>query len=342
MAFTVYSSADTGAPVLSATDRATFLNLLHQCLVTGYGSKPAAGWEAPFGPPSTTSAVFRQQDCGLYVRVSTNSNYFYSVDVYQNMTDPQTGSGQLCPISTNAGTGVWAINNANNTFNPSLWYVFADDKSVYVLLNAVTSSNGTGWCVYHFGKAISYNDDYEYLFVVTGRPARNVSSAICINTSIIFRSHADVRFATDPNYRLFGNLSKKINGSWSSVPMEIGVNPFLGGAVAKNSWSDPFYSGFLGANDGKIFIEPAWIIEESDITSYFVAGRLRGLWLSWHNSDAFPFMHQINGSNTMENRSFLFIPKLQTTESYASYDSINVYGQFVAPVFLEISDTLDM
>lgn len=55
---TFYNSSDAGAPVVYKNDPEFFSKILDACLVTGYGSKTAAGWSTPYtGTVGTTNTV---------------------------------------------------------------------------------------------------------------------------------------------------------------------------------------------------------------------------------------------------------------------------------------------
>lgn len=67
----IYYSTDTGAPAL--TGRAGSLyNLLKACLVTGYGSKAAAGWTNPYS--GNNQGVFTMASGGTGFSFYINDN----------------------------------------------------------------------------------------------------------------------------------------------------------------------------------------------------------------------------------------------------------------------------
>ena len=68
MTMTIYKSTDPSAPALPSVN-GSMINVLYQCLVTGYGSKAGAGWTRPF--TGTNLAAFKQGAGGnnRYLRV---------------------------------------------------------------------------------------------------------------------------------------------------------------------------------------------------------------------------------------------------------------------------------
>ena len=56
---TVYRSTDTNAPQLTKT-AGSLKTVLKACLVEGYGSQPALGWDMPY--ENGMKAVFRSKD----------------------------------------------------------------------------------------------------------------------------------------------------------------------------------------------------------------------------------------------------------------------------------------
>lgn len=140
---TVYHRDDSGAPTFefstSGTNIAHFAALktiLKACLVSGYGSKPAAGW-----------ILVAEGDRFLVLRNGTSSGYvcFTSVAAtsYFNIHLAATFTGMSGDVMTGAGlkSGTEASGSANqhrmwisvlaNSSANSTWYLIADEKTFY-------------------------------------------------------------------------------------------------------------------------------------------------------------------------------------------------------------------
>lgn len=141
---TFYSKADAGAPaisyVASAYHRAGFDALkliLKACLVYGYGSKPAAGWELI--NEDTNFLVLRNGSHSGYVCLTmtvTANVTFYLAETYLGMSgDVMLGDGLKTGVAASntipQRMGLWcpAYSSAG-----SCWYVAADEKTFILQL----------------------------------------------------------------------------------------------------------------------------------------------------------------------------------------------------------------
>ena len=91
----VYKWDDIGAPVFNKSTNA-LINIFKACLVTGYGTKPGAGWTAPY--EASGIKVFRPQvsaDTDFYLRCSANTTTQMTAQVYLNMTGVSAGNLKL-------------------------------------------------------------------------------------------------------------------------------------------------------------------------------------------------------------------------------------------------------
>jgi len=159
-----YSSSDASAPSLSGTV-GSLVALLDACLVTGYGSKVAAGWTKPF--TGTNSAAFRQGSGSMaYLYVDDNGTTpggakDASVRGYLSMTSISSGSRPF-PSQENAvsltSSSVFGLSyRKSNTADATArdWIIVADDKTVYIFIDEGTSGQ-VGYCLFGFGQFLSY------------------------------------------------------------------------------------------------------------------------------------------------------------------------------------------
>lgn len=150
----VYSSLDAGAPQLSLT--AGVLNtVLKGCLVTGYGDKPAAGWEIAHEDMAKSELAIRStnpQSIKSVLLLNDTNKRETSVTAYTGWDDV-TKKG-LNQYSVGVFKKAWYLNyNAD-------WIVMATDRFFYLAI-----SYGTGYESAHalagFGDVISYKSGLE-------------------------------------------------------------------------------------------------------------------------------------------------------------------------------------
>ena len=97
----VYRWDDEGAPSLNKT-AGCMMHIFKACLITGYGTKSAAGWTMPYEDLDAGIKVFRPAfnlQIDYYLRLSSDTGVDMSVRVYQGMTDIDTGDISIQPSS---------------------------------------------------------------------------------------------------------------------------------------------------------------------------------------------------------------------------------------------------
>ena len=177
---TVYHRDDAGAPALSygaasGLGFAALKTILKACLVSGYGSKPAAGWE-----------LIAEDTNYLVLRNGTHKGYvcftWLSATNYVTVYLAETYTGVVSNVMQGAGlkTGIAANNSAPHRFYASYvvynsasvtWFMVADAKS-FVLCNPVTNGSGpsiaqtTG--VSDYGVMLYVGEDSAQNFIAMG------------------------------------------------------------------------------------------------------------------------------------------------------------------------------
>lgn len=91
---TVYRWDDAQAPVLDKMPNCV-ASIFKACLVTGYGSKQPAGWSMAYEDMTTNVKVLKppvSPNATFYVRLSKDTGYEMTVQMYKDMTDINTGT----------------------------------------------------------------------------------------------------------------------------------------------------------------------------------------------------------------------------------------------------------
>lgn len=141
----IYSSLDAGAPQLSLTAGA--LNtVLKGCLVTGYGDKPAAGWEVAhedmathklairsISPKSIKSVLLLSDSATRKADVTAYTNW----DTAKNTGINSFGSGAFLKAWDGVYNAVWVIVATDRFF-----YLFVQSSSQYTIYNRVVTFFG--------------------------------------------------------------------------------------------------------------------------------------------------------------------------------------------------------
>lgn len=128
----VYRWDDGNAPVARG-ERRSLCDILHACLVTGYGSKPAAGWTREYVNATFDKAAFRNNPVtgtGFYLQVdgagAAGAN-FNLVKAFEVMASVDSG---LFPFKTS-----WLYENVGTSSAMGLtarpWVLIADDRAFY-------------------------------------------------------------------------------------------------------------------------------------------------------------------------------------------------------------------
>jgi|GEM_PF-1583060 uncharacterized membrane protein len=255
---TVYYYDDPGAPVLTNRQDA-FYQIILACLVTGYGSKPAAGWSVVYDDwvNSGWLTLINSSQTGVLgiVRAASNDHPFLFVaDGMIDATTPVNGRSGYVEISN---TTVWDSSSA------------VLQRPASSLLTAVS-----GWCVVA-------NDDAVFMMMTS-----SAESLRTINVSYGFNSGASLSFG---RFRDVRGLSGEV-GDFSIFGGAIGIwgdlNSLGGGGarsdigtVSRDKSGAPasgnHYVMLSGVNVGSLLSYPSSLdaVVEFDVTpvSVFVS-----------------------------------------------------------------------
>lgn len=124
---TVFSSDDVGAPTLTK-DAGSLKTLLKACLVTGYGSKAALGWQMLFESVDKNSAAFASQDptASKYVLKINDGGAKAIFSAYSEMTSIDAGLKAL-------------VENRETDLRSNRWLLIGHSKSFVFASNSASA-----------------------------------------------------------------------------------------------------------------------------------------------------------------------------------------------------------
>lgn len=201
----IYSSTDTGAPILQEKSGA-LTSLLKAVLVDGYGSKTALGWTLEFeGGTNDAIKVFRNKGTGQFLRVEDSDTFFATASrasaricTYYAMQDHDIGYAK-CP-SSGYHYFVWGWSKVVATSRP--WRIIGDDKGFWLISNLHSDRR----------ISIAYFGDY------TPYHLNNVSNWISIATTVINTAGNNYYYLRAPSAAPANEYSKIIKSHLNEFP----------------------------------------------------------------------------------------------------------------------------
>lgn len=199
----IYSSQDTDAPQLSLTAGA--LNtVLKGCLVTGYGDKPAAGWEVVYEDLATKKLAIRSTNTKSIKSVlllddtatkKAEVNAYTGWDNDSNIGVNKFGTGAFFKNMTGSGSTVrWVIVATDNFF-----YLWTQNDFGYKHLGIVSA----------FGDAKSFKSTINYSILMAVPTTSADTASLTTHTSVQVSDGSTMTFATAPFKQLHAGLGDK-------------------------------------------------------------------------------------------------------------------------------------
>lgn len=298
--FNLYSSGDTGAPVLNGTS-GSLLALLDACLVTGYGAKGGSGWTKPI--PNTGSYGIIKQPTGSMMTLwikddAPNLNALAGarearIQGWESITSISggwpTGSGPFPTfIQSGIPSGSLCVRkSATLDSTPRSWLVYADSHSFYTFIESESDGVYYG---YMFGDiyAIKTGSVDEYRCAIIARSGE--ASATYAYEYIDRQSTVNTALSAHYMARSYTGLGRSIT-----------IGKHADNAKATN------FSGLVqtpNGVDGGYYISPVWVHENASST---IRGRMRGFWLLCHPASSFSLGQIISGSGAFAGKTFQVI-----------------------------------
>lgn len=301
MTVRVYRSSDASAPALRGNTPGDLINLLDKCLVTGYGSKTAAGWTKPF--TGTNVAVFRQGagSSGCYLRVDDTStsatNRGARVKGYEVMTDVNTGTPQPFPTEAQKpGGGFWWTKYSSSTAaNPREWIVWADERLFYIYIDnypeGTTQENNNGF--YAFGDINAY------------KPGDATACIIMVDQSDAapWTSQNNFTGATNMSSSGHNGLFMPRRFDQLGAPVQMGWHS---DAAKQNGSSYAGSMSYPHGPDGALLMAPIWCHDPSN-NPFNVRGVFPGIWAHCHPSTILNHLDTFDGQGDFAGRNFQYL-----------------------------------
>ena len=309
--FTIYSSNDTGAPVLSGTV-GTLLTVLDACLVNGYGSKlpPSPAWTKPFVNAGNIGCY--KQGAGSLASLSVNDNAPGAGGAkearftgYDTLTSVSTGTFPVPTAALASASGLPAVaaslirKSATADAVARDWVVVADSSTLYmfVLTGDVTGGNQS-WVSWMYGDIYSLAGSTDPCRIcVQGRRVEN--SGGVVDSLDVFSGY---------NARVLGMwLAKSAGGGYTATEAgKFGFNVTTGGTL-KGNIPTPNSANL------SYFICPIWVNEfNTNMGVGPIRGRMRGFYHFCHAVTTVVDGQIIQGVGDMAGKTFMILRQTLT------------------------------
>lgn len=305
-----YRWDDANAPVITDT-AGGLINLLDKCLVTGYGSKTAAGWSKPF--TGTNLAAFRTGAGSnqFYLRVDDTSTQVARLVGYETMTNVSTGTG-LFPTAAQVSGGAYVYRSDGNASGVARPWVMVATAKIFHLWIAAEIVNASPTYSYSsdivtFGDFVSYKtaDTYNTILRCSSNAGAGGNKGFVLSTSV---SDGGTGAAIARKYDQLGtavlaNLhSDNVRGTTT-----------MGGGVLF----------FPALTNGGLYLAPLGVNEQHS-SPFYVRGELPGLWNPCHVK---PLSHldTFTGTGTLAGREFLAVNGWSNSQAFLEISNTWAY-----------------
>jgi hypothetical protein len=314
MTMRIYSSSDASAPVLEgvvggaltagAFASGSFLEVLRQILVAGYGSQTAAGWTMPF--TATSHASFKQgAGCGFYIDVLDDGSLTAGAREaqcvgYEAMSAVGTGTG-LFPTAVQQSTGIKFRKSDAAASTPVIpWLCFADASTFYFFSVPQYPSGTLYYAALAFGNFHSFVPNDAYNCMIIGR----VTSATLdgLGNENLDAMEAGAAFiGTKPaGHYLARGYSQ--SGAALNFPVYNAFGQMSGSALANgNNTSNVPYPN---PSDNSLLLAKAFITDPDTAPITSLRGYMRGFYLFGQDGSKVPIGTSFTGTGNLAGRTF--------------------------------------
>lgn len=290
----IYKSTDSGAPIVTG-QVGSWSSCVQTCLIgtagIAYGSKPSAGWSAPYS--GTNKIALRNSvaagGSGMYCRIDDNGPGAGGareafMTTYATMSDVDTGTG-ITPTAAQIAGGAVSRKSATADSTVRKWVIVADELTWYGLLESNVAS-ATERMIVGGGQFESFvPGDASPYFCLGGISVNSTfgSNALISTTSLA---------TPGANSGLW--LGQGYSGSGSAIRASVVAVGPTGLSGSYTMMSDP------AAGSNERFFVPVMIASEGAIR-----GRLRGLYLALNNLSAVTNFSHVAGATGLPVGSLL-------------------------------------
>jgi hypothetical protein len=305
----IYTSSDASAPTLqgivggaysSGWADGSLLNLLDKILVSGYGSKTAAGWARSF--TGTSKGVFRQgSGCQFYMRVLDDGTMtagareaqFYGGET---ASDVDTLVNQF-PTAAQQATylKMRKSDTADTVQRP--WICFADDKTFYLFTMPIIAS--AYYAAMAFGNFHSYVVGDAFNCMAIGRVTSAAIDASGNENLDIIVSGAFLTSAVSGHY-----LARPYTqaGSSSNFPKWLGTGSTGSNSAFRNGAGTSSIP-YPNPADNTLLLSRLYVMDNVGLPTTCVRGYLRGMYGFGQTSTSIALGFAFNGQGSLAGKT---------------------------------------
>lgn len=306
-----YSSGDASAPTLqgvvggvysSGWADGSLLNLLEKILVTGYGSKTAAGWATTY--TGTSKGVFTQGGGnGFKLRVLDDGSATAGareaiVRGYESMSDVDTGTG-INSTGFPAGVNLFWRKSDTADSTQRQWMAWADNKTL-ILFMAYKGTTVAELVV--FGDIYSFKSGDAYHTVLIGRAT---SATLDASTNSVGSQVGNTGSAIAGHFIARNYLQ---SGGSATIVKTDNPHTVSGGVSDIYMGNSGVSAGFPNPADGRALLTRLYVHEPGSLPANSVRGFMRGLWGIMHSGGGIPMSYSFSGTGSLAGRSFFVTP----------------------------------
>lgn len=173
MTVRLYASTDAGAPTLNEAS-GSLINVFDACLVNGYGTKTAAGWEKAFSD-STTGAAYRAPIGNRhYLSVNDAAGPNPRGTIIVNATAWDVGE-TYSPAPQAVAGGVF-IPKHDGVAGNRAWFLLANETIFYFWTAWSSASGFSKGALFYFGDVLPAKTNDAYATIIGGAHSSMTSS----------------------------------------------------------------------------------------------------------------------------------------------------------------------
>lgn len=301
MTVVVYASNDASAPSLNGT-AGSLAAVLYACLVTGYGSKAAAGWAREF--TGTNKSVLRAATGNrLRLRIDDTGSQEARVVGYETMSDVDTGTNPF-PTAAQQSGGLYVRKSDTADATVRSWYIVATGTMFHMFIDSGAPSidPATVWTAARasgmsFGEFTSYKSGDTYNTIIIA--ATTTGTSVCRLGSMV----TSTSFAATPGHFIARNAAATV-GAVTALKVPAMFSHHGDGSTVGSGGTTTSYA-YPDNVSGGLLISPL-AIEEANGTAPALRGILPGMWAPLHNVPANHF-DTFSGSGGTSGKTFRLV-----------------------------------